>query len=219
MKKTILLLTSLFFIFALFAPSDSFAQKTKKQIKKEIKAKAVKSARKEAKRLRKKEKWITFPGSLPLDKMLEKSYMKQYEEDEDGNPLYINADGNSVAGTKGAASLAAVEKAKIDLAGQVETRMAALITTNIANAQLTSVDAESVDEIQASAKNIIAMKLTNVDPVVKMYRKVKRDKVEVQVKLFYNMNEADRQAKQAIKKVMKDKLKDNEAELKKLMGM
>lgn len=53
--------------------------------KSELNDKASKAARKEAKKL-KKEGWQTAPGALPLEKQLDKSYMMQYEYEEDAFP-------------------------------------------------------------------------------------------------------------------------------------
>lgn len=233
MKKLLLLVAALVFVFS-GMQTDVFAQKTDKELKKELRSKADKSARKEAKRLEKHEGWMVFPGGLPLEKMLEQSYLRQYQVDDNGNALYVTASGNGVATSKSAASLQAIELAKNELAGQIETRMASLVSTNIANLQLSTVDAESETKVMASAKNMVSMKLQNVEPIVKIYRdrgsmerarKIKKGsllekgRVEVQVQLFYNRNGIDDMAREAIKTTLKEELKDNEEDLKKLMGL
>ncbi len=55
-------------------------------------------ARKEAKK-KTKEGYFVAPGALPMDKQLEKAFVKQNMEDDQGYPKYIVASGNSVAGT------------------------------------------------------------------------------------------------------------------------
>jgi hypothetical protein len=170
-----------------------------------------------------------------MAKMLEKSWAMQSEFTDDGEPAYITAIGNAVSSSQSAGKMQALETAKLEIAGQIETRMSSLININIANAQLSSVDGESITEIQQSAKNIVALKLGKVQPIVTMYRdrttidmlkkkyrkniKLEPGKIEVQVILFYDVYQANDQAKEAIKNVMRDKLKDNEEELKKLMGL
>lgn len=230
-RKFILALVALF-TFAAIQPT--FAQKTDKQLKKELHSRADRTARKEARRLAKKEGWKVFPGALPMEKMLEKSYMMQYDTDEDGQPRYITASGNGVGGSRTAAKLAAIETAKNELAGLIETRMAQLISTNIANLQLSTVDAESETKVLASAKNMVAMTLSGVRPIVVLYRdrssmkkardigrtdRVKKGKVEVQVRLFYSEENASKVAKKAIKETLKEDLKNNEEDLKKLMDL
>lgn len=91
MKKAVLLCLSLIML----SISSVFAQdKTAKEImeerkeiaklsKKALNEKATKEARKEAKKL-KKQGWQIAPGALPLEKQLDKSYLMQYEYDENG---------------------------------------------------------------------------------------------------------------------------------------
>jgi hypothetical protein len=249
MKKALVIFSALFLLFT-FASIDADAQ-TKKEIKqtrkalmakrdqyrKLIKDKAVKQARKEAKRLEKEEGWRVFPGDMPLEKALEKSWSYQYEEkpDPDGNlgPAFIWATGNGVAKTKSAAKMQAIELAKVELAGQLKTHVAALTTSNIANAQLSGVDAETEQLIVQSAKSITSATLSQLKPVIVLYRssipKKERKKnnkqqlapgtVEVQAMLFYDLYQADIQVRDEIKKTLKEKMKDNEDELKKLMDL
>ena len=108
-----------------------------------MKRKVYKAARKEAKRF-KKQGWYVAPGALPMDKQVEKSWERQYEDDEKGYPLYLVATGNSVAETQSAAKLQALELAKLELAGIVQTNIIAIIENSVANNQLSREDAASV---------------------------------------------------------------------------
>ncbi|MFL5728918.1 MAG: hypothetical protein ACJ75J_05455 [Cytophagaceae bacterium] len=189
-----------------------------RQLRKDIKAKATKQARKEASKL-KKEGWTVNPGSLPMDKTVEKAWTKQYSEDDKGMPLFITADGNGVAQSKSVAEMQAIELAKLQLAGLVETNISSLITANMGNAQLSREEAASVTEIVQSAKNIIATQLGYIDPVFKIYRNVGSDNVEVQVRIFYDRKQSMDIAKKAVKKELREKLKMNEEQLNKLMGI
>jgi hypothetical protein len=244
MKKALIIFSALFLFFA-FNPASADAQlKSRKELLKErnalrdqVKDKAVKEARKQAEEYEKVYGWRTFEGDMPLAKMLEQSWMNQLEkkQNNDGSQsnAYIWAAGNGVAKTKSAAEMQAVELAKVELAGQLKTYVAALTTSNIANAQISGVDAETEQSIVQSAKNITSATLTQIKPVVKMYRTtipkkgLKKDgkqqlapgTVEVQVILYYDCYQADIQSREEIKKELKDKLKDNEAELKKLMEL
>ncbi len=249
MKKLLFIMSALFLLVS-FTPNEVEAQ-TKKQIRKTrkamlakrkqyrklIKDKAVRQARKEAKRLQKEEGWRVFPGALPLDKSLEKVWMYQYEQKpaDDGTMgnAYIWSTNNGVAKTKSAAKMQAVEFAKVELAGQLKTHVAALTTSNIANAQLSGIDAETTQSIVQTAKSITSATLTNTKPSLILYRtKIPRKElrknnkqqltpgtVEVQVMLFYDLYQADFQTRDAIKQELKDKLKNNEAELKKIMDL
>ena len=127
----------------------------------------------------------------------------------------------------------AIELAKVELAGQLKTHVAALTTSNIANAQLSGVDAETEQLIVQSAKSITSATLTQLKPIIVLFRsaipKKERKKnnkqqlapgtVEVQAMLFYDLYQADIQTRDAIKKELKEKMKDNEDELKKLMDL
>jgi hypothetical protein len=244
MKKALIIFSALF-LFMLMAQTGVDAQlKSRKELQKDRKAlmdrvkdKAIKEARKQADEYEKEFGWRTFEGDVPMPKMLEQSWMKQLEmrQNPDGSEAnaYIWATGNGVAKTKSAAEMQAIELAKVELAGQLKTFVAALTTSNIANAQITGVDAETEQNIVQSAKNITSATLTQIKPVVKMYRNTIPKKglkksgkqqlapgvTEVQVILFYDLYQADFQTRDAIKEELKDKMKDNEEELKKLMDL
>jgi len=218
MKNSIKLSVMPFIGTLLLLSAVSFAQQSDKELTNEIKEKAVKEARKEAKKIQ-KEGWTQNPGSLPLAKTLENAWKKQYLTDENGDSRFITADGNAVAESKTAAEMQAIEMAKLQLGGQIETNISSLISANIGNAQLSTEDAASVTEIVQSAKNIIAMELGVVNPYFKVYRDIKDKKVEVQVRLFYDTKQSLVVAKKVVRKELKDKLKLNEEKLEKLMGL
>lgn len=212
--------TRLFLVALMTALSfATFAQNTDKELSKEIKEKAIRNARKDSKRLA-SEGWQVNPGSLPLDKITEDAWKKQLMTTDNGQQQYLTADGNAVAETKTAAEVQAVEMAKLQLAGLIQTNISSLISANIGNSQLNTKDAASVTEIVQSAKNIIATELGYVNPLYKIFRDVKGTKnVEVQVKLFYDTTKAMEIAKKVIRGELKDKLKLNEEKLDKLMGI
>ena len=193
MKKTFSLLVM--FLFAGLAYTQ--AQVKAKDLK------AIKEAKKEAKKIKKKG-WDVAPGSLPLQKALETSWGMLLDRDENGNKKYLDADGNAVAETKTAADLQALEMAKLNLAGQLETEIAALVEGSIANKQLTREEAASVTKVVTGSKNIIATTLSRVDPVYKVYRNVGKKNVEVQMKIFYNLETAMTVAKKTVRKKLED---------------
>ncbi|MBL7138575.1 MAG: hypothetical protein ISS17_07365 [Bacteroidales bacterium] len=211
MKKTVSLM-----ICALFTVSLAFSQMTDKEMKKELKNKAIKEAKKEAKSL-KKQGWMTMPGELPMEKMIENSWMKKVTEDENGNAKYITADGNGVAQTKTVAEAQAIEFAKLQLAGTIETKIASIINGNIANEQLSTEDAASVTQIVQSSKNIIAQELGYVNPAFKLYRELDNKNIEVQIRIFYDTRQSLVIAKKAIKRDLKERLKKTDEEVDKLL--
>jgi len=201
---------------AMFIISVTAAQKTEKELKKDVKEKAIKEARKEAKNLS-KQGWKTNPGSLPLEKLVEDAWMKQYQTDENGQPSYIMADGNGVAETKSVAEAQAVEMGKLQLAGLIESNIASIVKGNLANAQESTQEATSVTEIIQSSKNIIAQQLGYINPNFKIYRDLKDKKIEVQIRIFYETKQSFAIAKKAIRKELKEKLKKTDEQVDKLL--
>ena len=210
-----LILTGALVLFGLF----SFAQKTDKEIKSDIADRAIKAARKEAKKL-KKEGWDVVPGSLPLEKILVMSMMKSDEETAQGGKKYIYADGNGVGETKTAAEMQALTVAKLALASQVESNVNALVSANLANQQLNNEDAASITQTIANSKELISAQLGYVEPAFKIYRIPANPKnTEVQMRIFYDVEQSLQIAKKVIQKELKEKLKVNEEQLNKMMGI
>ncbi len=176
------------------------------------------NARKEAKRMA-KEGWKVPVGSQPIEAMLEKSWAMQEELDQKGQVKYITSDGNAIGGNRNAAEAQAIDMAKFQLAGLLETRIAGLVSQNVANTELSDQEAESVSEMVQNSKNIIAQEIGYVRPIVKMFRRLDNGNVEVSIKLFYNAEEGAKMAKKRVRKELKEKLKTNEEDLRKLMGM
>ncbi|MBZ0242185.1 MAG: hypothetical protein K8F24_03125 [Bacteroidales bacterium] len=196
MKKIKLFAASVFALMMLFSSPLAMAQSTK-ELKKEVKSKALKDARKEAKRL-KKDGYNVNPGQLPMDKQLEKSWMMAYEFDDKGQKKYFIADGTSVGETQTAAKLQAYEVAKINLAGQIETEIAGLVTTNIGNQQLTSDEAASVTQTMGQFKSKLNQKMGRTMTLFEAYKSVGKN-TEVRVTIGYSTEEAMKMAKNIIR--------------------
>lgn len=218
--KTLKVLFSLLIAFAMLAPINASAvdknKKADKQVKKEMKRKAYKDARKEASKYKRKG-WYVAPGALPMDKQIEKSWELQYQEDENGYPLYIVATGNSVAETQSAAKLQATELAKLELAGLVQTNVAALIENSIANNQLNNEEAASVTKTVAASKNIIAQEIGRVIIMFEIYRKIDKN-IESSVRVGYNNALAQEVAKKVIRKKLEEETEILHEKLEKLMN-
>ncbi|NEW81187.1 MAG: hypothetical protein GZ094_02320 [Mariniphaga sp.] len=191
------------------------AQQTNKDLKKDITSKAIRSARVEAKKYKRDGFYVAL-GALPLDKQLERSWMRQYETNDKNEPKYIMATGNSIGETQTAAKLQAMETAKLELAGQINTQIAALIENSIANQQLNNEEAASVTKTVAASKNLIAQEIGQVLPMVEMYKKIGKN-VEVNVRLAYNMATAFDVAKKVIRKSLEEETKIAHEKLEGLM--
>ena len=188
-----------------------------KQSKKDLEQKATKAARKEAKSL-KKQGWQVAPGGLPLEKQLDKSFLMQYEYDADGFPQYIMAEGMSTGGNYDAAKMQALELAKQNLAGQIQTEVTALIENTVANEQLDQSDAVSITRSIMASKNLISQSIGRVIPVVETYRVVNGNNREVLVRIAYSMDAAKAAAKKAIKEELEQKGDNLHGKLDQLLG-
>lgn len=215
MKTVTLLLT-----FSLVLTSVLFSQTSNNDAKKEITKKAIKMARKEAKRLL-KEGWNVAPGSLPLEKLLEQSYLKAEIKNDKGTVKYLFSDGNGVAETKINAENQALEFATYSLASQIETNIDALTKMGLSNEQLSNSEAASITKVMTNSTKKIAQKLGYIEPVFKIYRVVPGNKnnTEVQMRVIYEVEQSMRIAKQFLKEQLKDELKIQEKQLDKLMGI
>lgn len=191
-------------------------KKSDRKIKKEMKRKATKSARKESKRFR-RAGWYVAPGALPMDKQVEKSWERQYEEDENGYPLYLVGTGNSVAESQSAAKLQAMELAKLELAGVVQTNIIAIIENSVANNQLSRDDAASVTKTVAASKNIIAQEIGRVVTFFEIYREVGDANIEASVRIGYNTEIAYDTAKKTIKEKLEDRTEELHKKLDKIL--
>jgi hypothetical protein len=191
---------------------DKERKETLKQTKAKLTKRAVKIARKEAKKLV-KDGWQTTPGPLPIDKQLEKSYMMQYEQDENDYPKYIMGEAMSTGENYDAAKVQALELAKQNLAGQIQTELTALIKNTVANKQLAAEQAVSITESVVASKNLISQSLGRVIPVVEVYRTKSNKNKEVLVRIAYNSQMAMEAAKNVIRQDLDKEGEDLHKEL------
>lgn len=192
-------------------------QEIKKLAKQELTSRVDKVTRKEAKRL-KKEGWVVSPGALPLEKQLERSYMMEYEYDENLFPKYIMANAQSIGENYDAAKTAATSLAITNLAGQIQTEVTALIENTVANRQLAAEDAASLTESVMASKNLISQSIGRTIVVVECYRVLKNKNREVMVRIAYNGDMAKEAAKKAIRQELEQKGKNLHEQLDQVLG-
>lgn len=190
---------------------------TRKLSKAQLNEKATKTARKEAKKLS-KEGWQAAPGALPLDKQLDKSYMMQMEYDEDMFPKYIIGEAMSIGENYDAAKMQALELAKQNLAGQIQTEVTALIENTVANKQLSAEEATSVTQSILAGKSLISQSIGRTVPMVEVYRTLSNKNKEVLVRIAYNSNMAKAAAKRAAREELEKKGEDLQKKLDDLLG-
>lgn len=203
------------------------AQITKEQIKEreaihkasksELNEKATKAARKEAKKLA-KEGWTAAPGALPLEKQLDKSYLMQMEYDTDMYPKYLMGEAMSIGENYDAAKMQALELAKHNLTGQIQTEITALIENTVANKQLAAEEAASVTQSVMGAKNLISQSIGRTITVIELYRTKSNKNKEVLVRIAYNGNMAKAAAKKAVREQLEEKGEELHKKLDDILG-
>ena len=178
-----------------------------------------KSAKKEAKNLE-KDGFYVMPGDLPIEKQLARSYARAQEEDENGYPKYVVTAANVVAETQPAALIAAKEIAKLDIAGSMQSTIAAIIETQVANQQFNTQEAASLQKSVAASKNIIAQKLGRLITLTEFYKKPKKSKnVEIILRVGYSEEMARKIAISAIKEELGEEADDLSEQLDSLLDL
>lgn len=223
--KHIILTLSL--VAAMLLPATASAQLTKDQQKErkeilkasksQLNEKATKAARNEAKQL-KKEGWKSAPGALPLERQLDRSYLMQYEYDSEMFPKYLMGEAMSVGQNYDAAKMQALEIAKQNLAGQIQTEVTALIENTVANKQLEPEEAASITQSISAGKTLITQSIGRVIPVVEVYRTLPNKNKEVRVVIAYDASKAKAAAKQAVKEDLEKRGDELHNKLDQLLG-
>ena len=196
-------------------------QKERKEIRKasmaELNEKVSKDAKKEAKKL-KKEGWITTPGTLPIEKQLNMSYLMQMERDENMYPKYIMSEAMSIGENYDAAKMQASELAKLQLAGKMQTEITALIENSLGNQQLSADEASSLTQTVNASKGLISQKIGRVIVVVECYRVKQNKNKEVLVRIAYNSQMAKEATKKAVREDLEKKGEKLHEDLDKALG-
>jgi hypothetical protein len=193
-------------------------QEVQKLAKKDLKAKVDGNTRKEAKRL-KKEGWQVKPGALPLEKQLERSYLMQYEFDENLFPKWIMGEASSIGENYDAAKVAANSLAITNLAGNIQTEVTALLENTVANKQLSPEEAASISETVMSSKNLISQSIGRTVPVMECFRVNSKKNHEVLVRIAYNAQMAKEAAKKVVREELEKKGQDLHEQLDKAFGL
>lgn len=222
MKKLLIMLLAIFVAGGTVCAQSAKELRKEREViskmsKSELNDKATKAARKEAKALNKKG-WTIAPGALPIEKQLDKSYLMQYEYDENMLPKYIMGEAMSIGGNYDAAKMQALELAKQNLAGQIQTEVTALIENTVANEQLSQEQAESVTRSVMASKNLISQSIGRTITVMEVYRTLPDKNKEVLTRIAYNSAMAMKAAQKAIKEDLEKRGDDLHDKLDKLLG-
>lgn len=183
------------------APEETYKEKelnaVMKQSKKQLKKRSTKTARKEAKQF-KKEGWKTAPGTIPMEKQLDKSYAIQQQYNGNFESVYLMGQAMSTARSYDAARLQAVELAKLELAGLIESTISTETENAITNKQLSAEEAVSIVEMVQKTKSQVLQRLGKIIMVMELYRDVPSGK-EVLVRVAYDTNKSKKEAIEEIR--------------------
>lgn len=182
-------------LILLFAYSAAEAQSSDKQLKKDLKSKVEKDCRKTAKQLQ-KEGWKVMPGKLPMERQIQDSRYAELNEDKDGERLYLTGTHKTVGGNYSAAKKIADDRARMELAENINTTISGLIKGKLSSNDYGEKDIEVIDEFVSANKNLVSATLQGVFPVLEIYRE-KDGTVEVQVMVKTNAKDALKLAKKA----------------------
>lgn len=196
--------------------------KERKAVQKLVKQEREEKVSKEAKKMAKKyakEGWKVTVGALPIEKQLEKSFQMQYELDlENGMPKYIKGEGKAISTSYDAAKMQAMADAKTELAGSIQTEVAAIIEERLANQELGKDEAVAVSNAVQVSKQVIAQSIGRVITVVECYRELKNKNYEVKVTIMYNGEMAAQAVKKSVKEELEKRGDELSKELDKLLG-
>lgn len=192
--------------------------KERKAVQKLVKQERDEKVSKEAKKYA-KEGWKVTVGTLPLEKQLEKSFTMQYELDMNNSmPKYIRGEGKAISTSYDAAKMHAIADAKVVLAGNIQTEVAAIIEERLANHELGKEEAVAISNAVQVSKQVIVQSIGRVITVVECYRELKNKNYEVLVHIYYNGEMAAEAAKKAVREDLEQKGDKLAKELDELLG-
>lgn len=184
------------------APEETYKEKelaeVMNQSKKQLKKRSTKTARQEAKQF-KKEGWKTAPGAMPIEKQLDKSYAIQQQYNGNFESVYLVGQAISGARTYDAARMQAMELAKMELAGMIESTIATVTENAITNKQISAEEAISIVGMVQQTKSQVLQHLGKVIMVMELYRDTDTGK-EVLIRIAYDTNKSKKEAIEAIRK-------------------
>ncbi len=160
---------------------------------------AVKAARKEAKAYA-KAGWVIFERQLPLEKQMERAFAMRYETDKKQFPHYVMGEATCTGRSYEASEVDAVEWAKLNMAGQIQTEICILVDKGLKDKQLTVNEATAITETVMAGREAIAVSIGRVIPVVKCRRGMETGNNEVYIRIAYGTEMAIDGAKKVLRR-------------------
>ncbi len=186
MKKILVsLLVSLIAVAPMSAQS-SISERNQKMISREMAKKSLEQeteewVKKEAKKLR-KQGWDNIMGGIPIEKQLERSYIKREMLDENGRHAYVIGtgvgSGDSSPEGMNAAKITAKNMAMTDAAQNIQADIKVLIRSELSSGKINNNVANTITEVLMQSEQKIARTLILGNTDVELYRIVKKNKKE-----------------------------------------
>ena len=202
--------------------AQDYSEKEKREMRRDVERqqedfydKAPKMARKEAKRLE-KEGWKAM--NIPIEKQLENLYDRIGLMDEEGYPKYVDAVGQATGTNFSAAQMQAENVAKLRLASNISSSIAALADVSLANNETTPELTASLSKALENAKVIVSQKLGRIIVPVTIYRQT-RNTYTVRVQILYDQKQAMKIAHDAVLQELANESEENKKQLEALIGM
>lgn len=173
----------------------------------DVNKKAGKLAVKQARSL-KKAGWKVSPGQVPLEQQLDKLFKMYYEYDSNGLPIYIFGESRSTSKIYDAAKMQAINNAKVELAGMIETEITSLTESSVSNYILSAQDAEFINSAVRTSKTLIVQKLGRTVTVLECFRTTDNNLTEVHITLAYNIRKAFETAGEVLKEQLASEGRD-----------
>lgn len=163
----------------------------------------TKEAKKRAKAL-KKEGWQEPAGTAEIAKQITQGQLMGQEPmaDSKGDPIkrYIMHTATVTSGSESAGYAAARAQCQREIAAMLKTKIAGVFEVKADNAQESAIDATTVDKFNERSKVIFDATLTNMIPVVHIYRVLPNYNYQVQVQIALDKKELQRVLKQQLAK-------------------
>lgn len=183
----------------------------------ELSEKASKAAAKEAKAYT-KDGWKVAPGALPLRQQLDKSYAIQQQYDENFESKFLMGEAISPGGTYDVARMQALELAKLNLAGNIETVLVAETESALGNQQLTKNQAASIVQTMQKSKSRISQRIGKIITAVELHRDTPSGK-EVLIRIAYNTDKSKQAALDAMREELNKLGEGLDKKLEEVMGL
>lgn len=149
------------------AAQNAVQAKTARQLKKELYGNTDKSVKKEARNLE-KEGWRTM--DLPIEKMLQRTWEKEFMTDANGDPKFIYVTTEATARTFAAAQMECENLAKIRIAANISSSVASLAEVSLNNNQIDPATANTLSQASENSKILVSQNLGRLVNTACLYK-------------------------------------------------